>query len=1021
MSSDNLSPAGSSTYASNTLHVGDGTWDNGRDSFLLPNLVGVNFATMQYNGMGNRFRDLPDYHRLILGHGILAAITFVGILPAAIFVAKFYRSSPRMAVRLHVYLQILTVFLSTVILVLGYFAVGPERSLTNPHHGIGVAIYVCIMVQFLYGWLMARIERKRKNPMALTRTPLKVWLHKIFGRSIALLAFVQVALGLTLYGSPKALFIVYALAGALLVFLYLALDRRTFEKRPVMFGLDSGPEFYSDYGSYLSGSRQDYRSNAGHGPPREEHKSHWGRNVLGVVGAAGAYEAFKRRSSERRDRREMQQTGSEGRDNRRNSEMGVEGRDRRNTRETETERRERIEQEEMDAERRHGRPPPGMAPSGAPSSRPSSRPPPGVMYGAGNVPIVGGRGGSRRPPSQRTPSRMRRDESRLTGSPESWEDEKFSEHPPKNNTWRNRLLGAGAGVAAFEGVRRVFSRKKRDDDYVEDNYRPPHGGAHNMVSQTDVSRVENGQVPMSPDDPRRRERMNIAGVQPMTPTATPSRAARRPQQSMDSMSYDYDDESVMGPGPEARRPQHLRQDEDTHTLRNSIATMGALAGFREWNKHRKDRNDRQRLDRIRQQELNEESLYDRRTSAHYPRPQDASGGRQASIGTTVTTGTEAFDHGFSGSNPELARNNFRPNTMQPPLPANAGAMVNVNQHNTNSAGYQLPPPPPGPPPGSLIPANLPPPPAGPPPGGSYRPPEPGSLQMPQGAIEPDPSRLMSSENVVQQSSSSHHVRDTAAGAMMGAGVAELASGRRDSESQSPSRYHSRQDSRTRVQRRDRRGSTASGSMSQVNNSVAPSTSNDPTSPVAVKVKMHGDGKHVTLRRLSEQEADAERQARRAERRSRRRRDSEVSSGGVEDDLPPGSNQRYRRNGKGMVRRSSDQPITNVPPPPPMSMSSVAGSHRPPSELNLPPVNAGASSSRPQVPSHSLSPDNDGYGLSSPPPAGIMSGSGMTSPGEGGDVTGTDVSAFDNNRRRRRAERARRLEAARGGGKSVEFT
>ena len=60
-----------------------------------PNLVGFNFATMRYNGMGNRFRDLPGYHRLILGHGILAAITFVGILPAAIFVAKFYRSNPR--------------------------------------------------------------------------------------------------------------------------------------------------------------------------------------------------------------------------------------------------------------------------------------------------------------------------------------------------------------------------------------------------------------------------------------------------------------------------------------------------------------------------------------------------------------------------------------------------------------------------------------------------------------------------------------------------------------------------------------------------------------------------------------------------------------------------------------------------------------------------------------------------------------------------------------------------------------
>jgi hypothetical protein len=45
-----LAPAGSSTYSSNTLQVGDGTWDRGRNSFLLPNLMGVNFDTMRYNG-----------------------------------------------------------------------------------------------------------------------------------------------------------------------------------------------------------------------------------------------------------------------------------------------------------------------------------------------------------------------------------------------------------------------------------------------------------------------------------------------------------------------------------------------------------------------------------------------------------------------------------------------------------------------------------------------------------------------------------------------------------------------------------------------------------------------------------------------------------------------------------------------------------------------------------------------------------------------------------------------------------
>jgi hypothetical protein len=203
------------------MTVGDGTWDSTRNDFLLPNLVGLNFATMQYNGMGNRFRGLTQYHTLIIGHGVLAAIVFIGLVPAAIFIAK-YGPRRHLSFKLHVYIQILVVMLTTVVLVLGWFAVGPERALSNPHHGIGVAIYVLVLVQFLWGWLMFKRERKRK--VMPTKIPKKVWIHKLFGRSIALLGFVQIALGLTLYGSPKVLFILYALAGFFLLVTYLVLD-----------------------------------------------------------------------------------------------------------------------------------------------------------------------------------------------------------------------------------------------------------------------------------------------------------------------------------------------------------------------------------------------------------------------------------------------------------------------------------------------------------------------------------------------------------------------------------------------------------------------------------------------------------------------------------------------------------------------------------------------------------------------------------------------------------------------------
>jgi hypothetical protein len=111
--------------------------------------------------MGNRFKDVAQYHTLIKGHGILAAITFLGIVPAAIFAARFWWRNPQLALKIHIWLQITTVLTSTVILVLGYFAVGPQRSLSNPHHGIGVAIYVLILFQAMYGWLVRKIEKGR--------------------------------------------------------------------------------------------------------------------------------------------------------------------------------------------------------------------------------------------------------------------------------------------------------------------------------------------------------------------------------------------------------------------------------------------------------------------------------------------------------------------------------------------------------------------------------------------------------------------------------------------------------------------------------------------------------------------------------------------------------------------------------------------------------------------------------------------------------------------------------------------
>jgi hypothetical protein len=121
--------------------------------------------------MGNRFKDMAGYHSIIIAHGVIAAIVFLGIVPMSTLIIRYYsRWNPYWAFKLHAWGQALTLLLSTVVFVLGWFAVGPQRSLTNPHHGIGLAIYVLVIFQVLWGWFVHKVESKRQR----VHVPLKL-------------------------------------------------------------------------------------------------------------------------------------------------------------------------------------------------------------------------------------------------------------------------------------------------------------------------------------------------------------------------------------------------------------------------------------------------------------------------------------------------------------------------------------------------------------------------------------------------------------------------------------------------------------------------------------------------------------------------------------------------------------------------------------------------------------------------------------------------------------------------------
>ncbi|KAK4123374.1 hypothetical protein N657DRAFT_664390 [Parathielavia appendiculata] len=232
--------------------------------------------------MGNRFATLTDYHSLILGHGVIAAITFLFIIPIAVLLARFYTRQPGSAVRYHAYLQVLAVGLSTVVFVLGFFAVGPPRNLTNPHHGIGVAIYVLILLQAVGGRLVRKLAGRHS---------FRLHIHRWFGRTIALLGIAQVPLGLTLYGSPKSLFILYAVWMGFLLLLYFILDYRDHGRREYTRGRE--PSRVGDESSRVTA------------------KSGGAMKWLGPLAAGGAALAFLRGRKKNRDaERAMSRTPS---------------------------------------------------------------------------------------------------------------------------------------------------------------------------------------------------------------------------------------------------------------------------------------------------------------------------------------------------------------------------------------------------------------------------------------------------------------------------------------------------------------------------------------------------------------------------------------------------------------------------------------------------------------------------------------------------------------------------------------
>lgn len=245
--------------------------------------------------MGNRFFSLNGYQGLVRAHGAIASITFLGLIPAAILIHRFLGRHEFWARRLHIWLSILSLLLATVAFILGFVAVGPRRSLSNPHHGIGVALYTLLWFEAINGCFW---RNRKKNRL---HWPLSLMLHSWLGRATALLGIAQVPLGLNLYGSPAFLFVLYALWTFGLLVLYFVLEWLAGRRLERHGGAPYGTGYGGSEGSY-------YSEQVTTRPPKEEGHG-WGKWLAAGAGAAGLAALWRRRSNREKERPDV--VGSE--------------------------------------------------------------------------------------------------------------------------------------------------------------------------------------------------------------------------------------------------------------------------------------------------------------------------------------------------------------------------------------------------------------------------------------------------------------------------------------------------------------------------------------------------------------------------------------------------------------------------------------------------------------------------------------------------------------------------------------
>ncbi|KAF3913778.1 hypothetical protein ABW21_db0200067 [Orbilia brochopaga] len=178
-----------------------------------------------------------DRRQLILIHSGFAAVAWLFLAPAAIIVARFFKSGRigghQRWFRLHFALQLGTVAFMVVAFLTGYYAVTPgsKYQFKNPHFQIGTAAFAAVLAQALLGIVNHFVLRPRRMRMDMPpqaqypyRTPFTNRMHILLGWSLLGLGVANIPIGMVLKGTKVIYLILFTVYVGLVLFVIFILE-----------------------------------------------------------------------------------------------------------------------------------------------------------------------------------------------------------------------------------------------------------------------------------------------------------------------------------------------------------------------------------------------------------------------------------------------------------------------------------------------------------------------------------------------------------------------------------------------------------------------------------------------------------------------------------------------------------------------------------------------------------------------------------------------------------------------------